>query len=71
MDLIIRRAELRGRANLIVVNAETEMDAVRLLPECLWVIRRGRIIAKTTPARSRVELGSRSQEVDFKRRKRR
>jgi cytosine deaminase len=54
-------------ADLIVLNAKTEMDAVRLLPECLWVIRRGKVIATTNPARSRVELGGKSQEIDFKR----
>jgi cytosine deaminase len=54
-------------ADLIILNAETEMDAIRLLPECLWVIRRGRVIATTAPARSRVELGGRSEEIDFRR----
>jgi len=55
-------------ADLIVLNAATEMDALRLLPECLWVIRRGKVIATTSPARSRVELGGKSVEIDFKRR---
>jgi cytosine deaminase len=52
-------------ADLIVLNAATEMDALRLLPECLWVIRRGKVIATTSPARSRVELGGKSEEIDF------
>jgi cytosine deaminase len=54
-------------ADLIVLNAKSEMDAIRLLPECLWVIRRGKVIASTTPAQSRVELGGASVQIDFKR----
>jgi cytosine deaminase len=54
-------------ADLIVLNAATEMDAIRLLPECLWVIRRGKVIATTNPARSRLELDGKSEEIDFKR----
>jgi cytosine deaminase len=54
-------------ADLIILNAADEMDAIRLVPECLWVIRRGKVIASTTPARSRVELGGTSEVIDFKR----
>jgi cytosine deaminase len=58
-------------ADLIILNADDEMDAIRLVPECLWVIRRGKVIASTTPARSRVDLGGTSEVVDFKRREQR
>ncbi|UCF96857.1 MAG: cytosine deaminase [Spirochaetaceae bacterium] len=54
-------------ADLIVVNASSEMEAIRLLPECLWVIRRGKVLATTSPARSRVELGDTAEDIDFKR----
>jgi len=54
-------------ADLIVLNASTEMEAIRLLPECLWVLRRGKVVATTTPARSRVELSEKPEEIDFKR----
>ena len=59
--------EVGKKADLIVMNAKSEMDAIRLLPECLWVIRRGKVIASTTPAQSRVELGGASEQIDFKR----
>jgi cytosine deaminase len=55
------------QADLVVLNAVSEMDAIRLLPECLWVIRKGKVIASTSPARTRVELGGKSEQVEFKR----
>ena len=54
-------------ADLVVLNAPSELEALRLLPECLWVIRRGKVVASTTPARCRVELGGGSEELDFRR----
>jgi cytosine deaminase len=59
--------EVGKPADLVVVNAASEFEALRLLPECLWVIRRGKVIATTTPARCRVELGGSSEEIDFRR----
>ena len=36
------------RANLVVINAKDARDAIRLEPERLYVIREGKILAKTT-----------------------
>ena len=35
------------RANLVIVNADDASDAIRLNPERLYVIRDGRVVAKT------------------------
>lgn len=35
------------KANLVVVNAKDARDAIRLTPERLYVIREGKIVAKT------------------------
>jgi cytosine deaminase len=38
-------------ANLIIINAKSEYEALRLDPEILYVIKEGRIISTTEPAR--------------------
>jgi cytosine deaminase len=48
--------EVGKPADLVVLNADSEFDALRLPPECLWVLRRGR----SSPARPRPAARSRS-----------
>ncbi|MDO4565218.1 MAG: amidohydrolase family protein [Clostridia bacterium] len=40
--------EIGCKANLVIVNARDARDAIRLEPERLFVIREGRVVAKTT-----------------------
>jgi cytosine deaminase len=42
------------------------MEALRLKPARLFVIRRGNVIAETTPVVSRLSLAGRTYEVDFR-----
>ncbi len=49
-------------ADLIILDAADEFEAVRLMPECLYVMRSGKVIARTEPSYSTVEL-SRGREV--------
>ena len=42
------------------------MEALRLKPARLFVIRRGSVIAETTPVVSRLSLADRTDEVDFR-----
>mgnify|MGYP004705280513 FL=1 len=44
------------RADLVVLQARDPIEAIRLRPARLWVIRAGRIIAETAPRRSRLHL---------------
>ncbi|QNB47250.1 cytosine deaminase [Thermanaerosceptrum fracticalcis] len=52
-------------ADMIVLNASDEMDAIRLMSECLYVIKNGRIVASTQPAKSEVTLHGVCEHIDF------
>src|SRR4051812_23515449 len=53
------------RADLVIFDAPSEMDAVRLVPVRRAVIRAGRIVARTEPARRTVVWDGREEAVDF------
>ena len=52
-------------ANFIILQATTKMEAVRLRPARLLVVRRGKILARTNPADSEVFLGSTAKTIGF------
>jgi cytosine deaminase len=54
-----------GPANLVVFEAPSEMDALRLLPRRRLVLRDGRVVARTQPARTTVVWDGREEPVDF------
>jgi cytosine deaminase len=53
------------RADLVVFAAPTPMDVIRTLSPRLAVISGGRLVARTTPARTEVLLGGRAEPVTF------
>lgn len=53
-------------ANLVILDAETDFDAVRLTAEALYVIRKGEIISQTKPAQRTVKTEKRAKNIDFK-----
>jgi cytosine deaminase len=53
-------------ADMVILDAATEAQAVRLMSEKLFVIRRGKILSETAPAKRTVTFGSTKNEVDFK-----
>lgn len=53
------------RADLVVFAAPSEMDAIRLVAPRRLVIRQGRIVARTEPARTTITWGGQEEEVDF------
>jgi len=53
-------------ADCVILDAADEYEAVRLTSECLYVIRRGKIIACSTPTRREVRLAGGAVTVDFK-----
>jgi cytosine deaminase len=55
------------RADIVVLQAEDAIEALRLRPTRLYVIRGGRVIAEAPPAVSRLTLDARTVEVDFAR----
>jgi len=54
-----------GSADLVVFDAPTEMDAIRLVPRRRLVLRGGRVVARTEPAVTTVVWDGREEEVDF------
>src|SRR4051794_37964025 len=52
-------------ANFVVFDCEDEAEAIRLRPAARWVVRNGRVVAETQPARSVVHDGGTSREVTY------
>ncbi|MDR1944440.1 MAG: cytosine deaminase [Synergistaceae bacterium] len=59
--------EAGRRADMVILDASTEFEAVRLKSECLFVIREGRVISRATPAERIVNISGVEKKVDFKR----
>lgn len=57
-------------ADLVILDARNDAEAVRLTSECLYVIRRGKIISHTEPAVRTLYIKETPETVDFKLRKR-
>jgi cytosine deaminase len=58
-------AEEGRPANFIVLDCEDEAEAIRLRPAARWVVRNGRVVAETQPARSVVHHAGTSHQVTF------
>ncbi len=56
-----------SNADLVILQASNVMDALRLRSARLFVIRRGRVIAKTAPVISQVMLDDKESQEDFRR----
>ncbi|MEN9224193.1 MAG: amidohydrolase family protein [Thermostichus sp. HHBFW_bins_43] len=54
-------------ADLVVLQAADAVEAIRLKPVCLYVFRRGRLIAQTPPVVSQLHLPGRPAQVEFTR----
>jgi cytosine deaminase len=52
-------------ANLAVFDCEDEAEAIRLRPAARWVLRKGRVVAETEPARSTVHRSGADVPVTF------
>lgn len=54
-------------ADLIILDAENPFEAIRLQAECLYVIRKGKVISRTVPAKRTVYFyDGKTYDVDFK-----
>ena len=56
-----------GPANLVIFDAPTVVDAVRTLAARTTVVSRGRVVARTTPARTVLEVAGRRAPLSFQR----
>lgn len=52
--------------DVVILQAADIQEALRLKPARLYVIRRGNVIAETSPVVSRLQLGDEKVEVDFR-----
>jgi cytosine/creatinine deaminase len=52
-------------ADLVVFDAPSEMDALRLLPRRRLVLRHGKVVARTRPAETTVVWNGQEEPVDF------
>jgi len=52
-------------ADIVVLQAADEVEALRLHPARLWVVRRGRVISRTPEVTASVDLGRGEERVDF------
>jgi len=53
-------------ADLVILQAGDPVEALRLKPARLHVVRRGVVIAETAPVASRLNVGGQSLSVDFR-----
>lgn len=53
------------KADFVVLQAADEIDALRLHPARLWVVRRGRVVSRTPRVTASVDLGQGEEVVDF------
>ena len=53
-------------ADLVVLQAGDPVEALRLKPARLFVVRRGEVIAETSPVAARLNLGGQALSVDFR-----
>jgi cytosine deaminase len=54
-------------ANFVVFDCADEAEAIRLRPAARWVVRQGRLVAETEPARSVVHVDGQARPVSFTR----
>ncbi len=58
---------LGGPADLVVFDARTPEDAIRLVSPRYLVMRGGQVVARTEPARTTVTVGGQTRRVEFRR----
>ena len=54
-------------ADLVILQAKDKIDAIRLKPARLFVIRRGKVISRTDPVIAKLDLDGESYQIDFQR----
>ena len=57
--------EVGCNADLVILQARSKIEAIRLRPARLFVIRRGKTISRTSPVTAHLDLGGGSHQVNF------
>lgn len=58
--------EVGKPADIVILDASTEFDAIRLMSECLYVIRKGNIVSKAEPTKRHFSFQGENRNIDFK-----
>ncbi len=58
--------EVGKQADLVILDAKDEEEAIRLNSECLYVIRKGQVISTAKPAQREILWKGEKERVDFK-----
>jgi cytosine deaminase len=54
------------RADFVILDARSVLDALRISPARLYVVKSGRVVAQTKPASSQIHYASKTRSVDFR-----
>lgn len=54
-----------NEANLVILDANNEREAIRRMSECLYIIKKGEIIGRTEPAKHILHFNQEKIQVDF------
>jgi cytosine deaminase len=55
------------RADFVVLDTQTVIEAIRLSPVCRYVVKEGHVVARTDPAVSRIYRNGKTERVQFRR----
>ena len=66
LGLDTNKIEIGNEADFIILDAKDEKEAIRLTSECLYVVRKGKVIVETEPAKRKLVLNNRAYNIDFK-----
>ncbi|AFS77629.1 cytosine deaminase CodA [Gottschalkia acidurici 9a] len=55
-----------NQADCLILDARDEKESIRLTSECLYVIRKGKVISETKPAKRLLKLDQDTFDIDFK-----
>ena len=58
--------EVGKPADFVILDAKTDMEAIRLVCECLYVVRRGKVVSETKPASRLLNFKGQEESIDFK-----
>ncbi|NMA23930.1 MAG: amidohydrolase family protein, partial [Spirochaetales bacterium] len=66
LGLDTNKIEIGNEADFIILDAKDEKEAIRLTSECLYVVRKGKVIVETEPAKRKLIVNNRGYNIDFK-----
>lgn len=66
LNLHDNKIEVGHQADFIILDAKDEKEAIRLTSECLYVVRKGKVIVETKPANRNLIINNINYNIDFK-----